>query len=576
LTGADFIETQSARLDVQNDARLRLEDAVATLSNTAVSSASAATSVRRPAPVRIGDVADVVSAVEPPVGAALYDGRPAVFVQVSKLPWADTVRVTRQVEQMLRDLGGHLPPGSAIEPPVFRQASFVETSVKSVGRAMLIGSVLVILILVSFLRYGRLAIISLTALPLSILTAAAVLVAFGASINGMTLGGLAIAVGEVVDDAIVDVENVWRRLRENAKRHDPAPPLEVVRAASREIRGSVVYATLIVSIVLVPVLSLGGIAGRIFSPLAQAYILAITASLLVALTVTPAMCAWLLPPLAEAEPRLPRLAVRTLDGYRRLVRFVVERPRWVFTVSGALAAVAIAALPFIGGRFLPEFKETTLIGHLTAVPGTSLLETTRLAAAVDAELRASGVASHTHANVGRAALSEDPVPVHVIEFNVVLKDPRGERDRSTLDTASAMGRVPGLAFAVEGFLGERIHEVLSGETAPIVVKVIGPDLKRLRSLAARVAAGAAETSGLGTIRPEPQIDVPQIRIRPDGVALARYGVTPAEVADGLVAWRQGRTWTQILGRDGRVADVAIGGPPPARERAVLGELPIRR
>ena len=190
---------------------------------------------------------------------------------------------------------------------------------------MLIGSILVILILVSFLRYGRLAVISLTAIPLSILTAGAVLIAFGASINGMTLGGLAIAVGEVVDDAIVDVENVWRRLRENAKRRDPLAALDVVRAASREIRGSVVYATIIVAIMLIPVLLLGGIAGRIFSPLAHAYILAISASLLVALTVTPALCAWLLPPLASREPRLSRLSVWMLDRYRHVCAFVNGR-----------------------------------------------------------------------------------------------------------------------------------------------------------------------------------------------------------------------------------------------------------
>ena len=591
LTGAGFTETASARLDVQNDARLRLEDAVGTLNNTAIPSTSATapasawsegrsrtvatqTASRRPARVTVGDVADVVSGVEPPVGAALYDGRPAVFVQGNKLPGADTVVVTRQVEQAIEDLKTYLPSGSRIEPPVFRQATFVQTSVRRVGQAMLIGSILVILILVSFLRYGRLAVISLTAIPLSILTAGAVLIAFGASINGMTLGGLAIAVGEVVDDAIVDVENVWRRLRENATRRDPLPALDVVRAASREIRGSVVYATIIVAIVLIPVLLLGGIAGRIFSPLAHAYILAISASLLVALTVTPALCAWLLPPLATREPRLSRLSVWMLDRYRRLLIRVVDRPRLVFAVIGILAALAIVALPFIGGRFLPEFHETSLVGHVVAVPGISLAESTRLAAAVDGQLRAAGVASHTHANIGRANLSEDAAPVNSIEFNVVLKNPTGEWDQLTFETAKAIGQVPGLAFTVEAFLGERINEVLSGETAPVVIKVMGPDLQRLRALATEVAAAAARTPGLGAIRPDPQIDVPQIRIRPDRMQLARYGVSPADVADDVVAWRQGQTWTQILGRDGRVVNVAIAGPPTMRDRSALGDLPI--
>ncbi len=582
LSGAGFIETASARLDVQNDARLRIGDAVATLSNIAIPSSPApptashaATILSSPAgPIRIGDVAEVVSAVEPPVGAALYDGRPAVLVQVNKLPGADTVRVTERVEQALDDLKAALPAGGRIEPPVFRQATFVTTSVWNVGRAMLIGTILVVVILVSFLRYGRLAVISLTAIPLSILTAGAVLIFFGASINGMTLGGLAIAVGEVVDDAIVDVENVWRRLRENVTRHDPQPPLEVVRAASREIRGSVVYATIIVAIVLIPVLSLGGIAGRIFSPLAHAYILAIAASLLVALTVTPAMCAWLLPPLAEREPRLSRLAVWMLERYRRIVHAVVDRPRMVLATIVILTVAAAVVLPFIGGRFLPEFKESTLIGHVTAVPGTSFPETMRLATAVDGELRSAGVASHTSALMGHAELSEDALPVYSLEFNVVLKNPSEQWDRLTLDTAKAIGRVPGLAFTVDAFLGERINEILSGETAPVVVKVHGPDLQQLRVLAAQVAATAGQTSGLGAIRPDPQIDVPQIRVRPDGPQLARYQVTPAELAADVVLWRQGETVTQILGRDGRVVNVAVAGPPAARERAALGDLPI--
>jgi len=574
LSGGGFAEDASTRLDVQNDARLRIEDAIAVLQNTAIPSSPAAGRATQLAPVRIGDVADVVWAEEPPVGAAIYDGRPAVFVQVNKLPDADTLGVTEQVEQALADLTAVVPTGARIEPPVFRQATFVTTSVRSVGRAMLIGTLLVTLILVSFLRYGRLAVISLTAIPLSIVTATAVLVAWGVSINGMTLGGLAIAVGEVVDDAIVDVENVWRRLRENAGHDRPLPPLEVVRAASREIRGPIVYATIIVAIVLIPVLSLGGIAGRIFSPLAHAYILAIVASLVVALTVTPAMCAWLLPALADREPRLSRLAVWALERYRVALRAIVNRPWLVFSAVATLAIAATVALPFIGGRFLPEFRESTLIGHVTAVPGTSLGETMRLATAVDNELRQSGIASHVSATAGRATLAEDALPVHALEFNIVLAELSGEWDELVLEAARAIGRVPGLAFNVEAFLGERINEILSGERAPVVVKVLGPDLAQLRTLAAEVESAAAATAGLGNIQPDPQIDVPQIRIRPDDVQLARSGITPADLAAGVVGWRQGEALTQILARSGRVVDVALAGPPATRARAALPDLPI--
>lgn len=572
LSGAGFIETASARLDVHSDARLKLDDALGALSNALVLPPSQGTSVR--SAVRVGDVAEVVYATEPPFGAAIYDGRPAVYVQVTKLPWADTVTVTEQVERAMQELVGRLPAGAIVEPPVFRQANFVRTSVNNVSRAMAIGSVLVILVLVSFLRYGRLAVISLTAIPLSIVTALGVLTTLGASINGMTLGGLAIAVGEVVDDAIVDVENVWRRLRENARRADPQPPLEIVRAASREIRGSVVYATIIVGLVLVPVLLLGGIAGRIFSPLAQAYILAISASLLVALTVTPAMCAWLLPPLATTDAELSQVARWLLERYRLVLHWVVERPRLVFTSSGIAAALAVVAVPFLGGRFLPEFHEESAIAHASAVPGTSLPEAMRLAARVDVQVRPSIVA-HAEAAAGRAELGEDPSPVNVIEFNLVLKpDDDREWELIVFDIAKAFGQVPGLGFVIEGFLGERIHETLSGETAPVVIKVIGRDLTQLRTLAAQVTRIAGETPGIGTIQPEPQIDVPQIRISPDRIQLARYGVRPADLADQVVGWRQGRTVTQVLGRDGRVVDVVVAGPLAARERSALGDLPV--
>jgi CzcA family heavy metal efflux pump len=590
LSGAGFTETESARIDVQNDARLDLDSAAETLISAPILPARGTAVIpfgesgsiggragldrRSATPVTIGDVAEIVVGTEPAVGAASYDGRPAVFFQVNKLPGVDTVTITRQVEQALDELRHDLPAGARIEPPVFRQATFVETSIKSVGQAMLVGSILVVIILVLFLRYGRLAIISLTAIPLSILTAAGVLIAFGASINGMTLGGLAIAVGEVVDDAIVDVENVWRRLRENVSRPQPLAVLDVIHAASCEIRRSVVYATVIVVIVLIPVLLLGGIAGRIFSPLAHAYMLAIAASLLVALTVTPALCAWLLPPLATREPRVSRLSRWLLRRYRWLLARVVDRPWWVFTAIGLVSALAIAALPFISGRFLPEFHETSLVAHITSVPGISLAESTRLAAAVDAQLRSAGVASHTHANVGRAELAEDPVPINSVEMNVVLKQPDEEWETLTLDAAKAIGRVPGLGFNVEEFLGERINEVLSGETAPVVVKVMGPDLQRLRSLTAEVAAVAARTPGLGAVRPDPQIDVPQLRIRPDRVQLARYGVTAADLTADVVSWRQGEVATQILGRDGRVVNVAVAGPLPMRDRAMLSDVPI--
>lgn len=567
IQGAGFVDQGEARLDVTSRARLTLTNVLAELPETVVAEKSGL-------PVRIGDVASVVDGSAPPFGAALYDGQPALFVQVTKLPWGDTLRITAAVEAALAELARSLPPGAHLQPPLFRQASFIHTSIWSVGRSMLIGATLVIFVLFAFLRRGRIAVISLTAIPLSILTAILVLVGFGATINGMTLGGLAIAVGEVVDDAIVDVENIWRRLRDNAQLAEPRPALAVIHDASKEVRSAVVYATVIVCLVLTPVLLLGGIAGRIFSPLGHAYILAILASLGVALTVTPAMCAWLLPRMATKESRLPRLSRWLLDRYSRLLVRVVRHPRIVVGLAAVAAVGAIVGLFFLGGRFLPEFHENALVAHVNAIPGTSLAETTRLSDRIDRQLRPA-IASHVLAHVGRAELGEDTVPVNQSELDVLLAPgERREWEQLVLDVMMRIGRVPGIGFAVEGFLGERIHEVLSGQTAAIVVMVIGPDLDELRRLTAEVTRIMTATPGLGAIRPEPQIDVPQLAVTPRPAALDRFGVRPAELADALTSWRQGAPVTQILGATGRVVDVVVAGPPAMRGLASLGDIPV--
>ena len=567
LSGLGFVDSGEGRLDIYSDSRLALWSVETQLADAVIA-------FRAGAPVRISDVATIVRGVEPPVGAAVYDGHPAVYVQVTKLPWADTVRTSDEVEKVLLALASELPAGGRIEPPVFRQASFVETSVRTVARSMTIGAVLVIFVLVAFLRQGRLAFISLTAIPLSLLAAVTTMTALGVSINGMTLGGLAIAVGEVVDDAIVDVENIWRRLRENAKLSAPRPPLDVIHDASREVRSSVVYATIIVVLVLIPVLLLGGIAGSIFSPLAQAYMLAIGGSLLVALTVTPALCAVLLPRLALAEARHTRLSEWMLGRYRRVLHWAVNHHRVVFTSAGLGAIAAIAVLPLLGGRFLPEFHEGGLIAHVYAAPGTSLADTIRLGTAVDKPARESA-AAHVSARAGRAELDEDAAPANRIEMDFVLSpNSDAEPDAQVFEVAKAIGKVPGLAFVVEGFLGERIHELLSGVTAPVVVKVSGPELGTLRTVAAEIAGAMGQVPGLGAVRLEPQIDIPNIQVHPRAGDLARYGVTAAEVADAVVSYRQGKAVSQVLERDGRVVDVVLAGPPMLLRREALGDIPI--
>ncbi len=569
LSGGGFVDVGGARVDVQTVSRLTLDHAEAMLRDVVV-----AVDATSRIPVRLGDVADTVRADEPRVGAALYDGKPAIYLQIMKLPWADTLTTTVATEDALKALAVDLPPGARFEEPVFRQASFVMSSLKSVGGAMALGSLLVVVVLVAFLRNPRLAGISLTAIPLSILAAVLVLRALGVSINGMTLGGLAIAVGEVVDDAIIDVENVWRRLRENVERDVPRPALDVIREASTEVRSSVVYATIIVILVLVPVLLLGGIAGRIFSPLAQAYMLAILASLGVALTVTPALCAWLLPRAAAERPTSTRLARAAQERYRRVLRAVIGRPVPLFIITGSLAVVAIALVPFLGGRFLPEFHEGSLIAHVHAVPGSSLDEAASFARRID-QLARPAPAMHIAARAGRAELDEDAAPVNRIEMDFAVSDDDDrEWELIVFDIAKRIGAVPGLGFVVEGFLGERVHEVLSGETAPVVVKVLGPDLAELRRLAAEVARLMAEIPGLGTIRVEPQIDTAQVQVRPDIPELGRHDLRPLDVGEQVMTWRQGRAVAQVLERSGRTVDIVVAGDPALRSLEALPSLPI--
>jgi len=562
--GAGAVDVGETRSDVATEARLSLATAAERLAATAIT-------IRNGSPIRLGDVADLGPGAIPPVGDAACDGRPGVYLQVMKLPWADTMGTTEAVERAVAALGRELPADVRIEPPVFRQASFIDTSLASVTRAMAIGGLLVVVVLIAMLRSARVAAISLTAIPLSIITAAAVVVIRGESINGMVLGGLAIAVGEVVDDAIVDVENVWRRLRENARLAVPRPALDVVRDASHEIRGSVVYATAIVCLVLVPVLVLGGVAGRIFSPLAQTYVLAIVASLVVALTVTPAMCAWLLPRIATAEARPSRLALAMTARYRSLIRRVVEHPRTVIGAALLCVAAAAIAVPLLGGSFLPDFHEQSVIMHVNAAPGTSLDATMRLGSRVDAFMRPA-IGTHVASRAGRAELGEDPFPVNRLEVDVVIGSEDLEEKTARLRTQ--LETIPGVTFSIEGFLGERIHEILGGETAPIVVEVIGPELEPLRDVAASVADHIAKLDGVRGFSIEAQVDITEVRVRPEPVALAPYGLTPADVAEQVRVWRLGQRVADVLEPDGRTIVLAVAGDARARDRGALADLLI--
>jgi HME family heavy-metal exporter len=525
-------------------------------------------------PVRVADVAEVVAGAAPPVGAALYDGRPAISMQVEKLPWADTPGLTRAVETALAELDAERPAGTVRQPPTFRQADFIRTSLTALARAMLIGAVLVIVILIMFLRSPRLAAISLTALPLSILAAIVVLLQRGVTVNGMILGGLAIAVGEVLDDAIVDVENIWRRLRENATRDAPRPLLEVIQSASAEVRGAVVYASLIVIAVLLPVIVLGGLTGQIFSPLAQSYALAVAASLVVALTVTPALSAVLLPKIAGGEAREPRLTQALRRAYERVLARVVRTPGRIVLAASALGVAAMVTLPFLGGGFIPEFREGILIADVTAWPGTSLDESIRLGARIDHRLRDAADVRHVAMRIGRASLDEDAAPVHRLEMDLVLPQHRGSPLHVASRIMDRLGEIPGIRFDVEGFLGERINELLSGERAPIAIKLLGSERSELRRAASVLAPKLGRIEGIQAVRSADLVDVPTTDIQFDEARLGVAGVRRADVVDAVAAWRQGLPVADVHVQGGFSVPVVIAGSSSMRTSTRMHDLPV--
>lgn len=546
------------------------------LEDTLASLRAAVVARRTGLPVRLDDVARVVMGAEPAVGNALYDGRPALYVQIDKLPWADTLRLTRRVERTLAELDQQLPLQARRHPPLYRQADFVRTSVFSVARAMAIGAVLVVLILLAFLGRGRLAVIPAVAIPLSLLAAIVVLVLFGISLNGLVLGGLAIAVGEVVDDGIVDVENIWRRLRENAVGASPRPALDVILEASIEVRSAVVNATLIVAVVLAPILLLGGLAGRIFSPLAVAYGLAIAASLAVALTLTPALCALLLPRLVAgaAPPRETWVTRGVRRVYDRALGLVGRRPWVTLAVGALLGAFTLAALPLLRGGFLPEFREGILIAEVTTRPGTSLAESTRLASRLHRAVRGERGVVHTAARIGRATLDEDAAPSHRIEMDLRLSPDVADVEDLTDRVVRRLQRVPGVRLSVEGFLGERINELLSGARAPLLVKLLGERWGALLEAAPALARRIATLPGVISVSGSALGSVPTMDVSPDRGRLLARGLHVDDLSRAVAEHGQGETvgeMTTTLTRPVPVVLAAAGAPVEPHR---LAEIPL--
>jgi CzcA family heavy metal efflux pump len=507
VRGAGFQEDANQRLILRAEAQVR---SAAELGQAVITTSGGT-------PVRLRDVAYVVEAPEPKFGDAAIDGQPGVTLNILKQFGGDTLEITRRVEAELDKLRSGLErQGIVYHPALFRQADFIQHAVGNVTKALLLGAVLVAVVLFVFLFNLRTAFISLTAIPLSLLGAVLVLWAGGVSLNTLTLGGLAIAVGEVVDDAIIDVENIFRRLRENARLGHPRSAAEIVLAASLEVRGAVVYATFIVVLVFVPIFLLSGLAGRLFSPLGSAYILAVLASLAVALTVTPALALLLLPRAGGAEE--PPLLCWLQGGYERLVRRLDREFSLVVTSVVVPVAAAGWALYHFGGESLPELHENHFVVHMQGIPGTSLPQSMAAGNAVTRALKKNPAVVGVAQQAGRAELGEDTWGVEYSELGVGLRDLGAAEFEQAEQSIKATLRdsFPGFSFQVFSFLSERIQETISGSIAPVAVKVYGDDLGDVDRAARDIAGVLGTVPESDNVRPEPQTGQPElvIRVRP--------------------------------------------------------------
>ncbi len=526
--------------------------------------------------VTLDQVANVTVAPEPPIGAAAVGGQPAVILMVAAQFAANTLTVTENVEQALTDLRPSLEAeGIKLHTDIFRPANFIQTAVNNVRTSLLLGGVLVVLVLFLFLMNLRTAAISCVAIPLSLLGAATVLEGFGLSLNTMTLGGLAIAIGEVVDDAIIDVENILRRLRENQTRPAPLAPLRVILDASLEVRSAVVYATFAVVLVFIPLLTLSGIAGRLFAPLGVAYIAAVSVSLLVALTVTPALCLMFLraSSVSSTEPPLMRSVKKR---YTDLLRGIERRSGLVIGGVAVLTVIGLFLASLLGGAFLPELREGHFIVHVSAVPGTSLAESLRLGRRVSEALLKLPYVGAVAQRAGRAEQADDVFGTHYSEFNVDLRPLEGEEGEFAMgEIRKVLAGFPGVNAAVKTFLTERVEETLTGYTAAVVVNIVGNDLDSLDRDAPEIARTLADIPGATEIQVQSPPGTPQLAVRLRSEDLARWGLSPVDVLETIRLAFQGETVSQVF-EGNRVVDVSVI-LDPAERRTVeqVGTLPLR-
>ena len=525
-------------------------------------------------PITIGNLADVGFGGEVKRGDGAYGLKDAVIGTVSKAYGADTLTTTEKVDKALAEIKSQLPAGVTLETEVFRQANFIDTAIHNLKLALIEGALIVIAVLFLFLMNWRASFITFLSMPASFVGGILVMHALGIGINSMTLGGLAIAIGEVVDNGIITVENVVRRLRLNRNAREPVAAIQVVFDAVREILNSVVYATLIVILIFMPIFFLQGLAGRIFSPLGIAYIASVLASLVVAVTAVPALCYVLLvrrteqradsgktieaseavPHFAGVEPgqeqeRETRFVLWLKEHFLKLLQLALRRTGWVIGLSVGLLVLAVALVPFFGRSFLPSFHEGNYIIAMTMLPGTSLDESMRIGGLVREDLLKYKQVISIDQRAGRSELDEDAQPPNFSEFDVRLdfdRDPSMSADELLGRIRHDLNTIPGAVFNVGQFIEHRMDEVQSGVRAQVAVKIFGDNLDTLYDLGQKTQELVEKVPGAVDINLQQQINVPQVTIRIDRKRAARYGLKVGEVATDIATLLNGQTVSTVL------------------------------
>ena len=563
-TGGGFVDQRTREFLIRNIGRsTRIED----LRNLVVA-------YRSGQPVTLSQVGTVDFAARAKRGDAGFNGKPAVILGVQKQPGADTVSITGKIELMLPELQRVMPEGVSVTDIQFRQATFIESSISNVKRVLVEALIVVAVILFAFLLNWQTTLISLLAIPFSVLTTIIVFEAMGLSINTMTLGGLAIAIGALVDDAVVNVENIYRRLglHRAAGGRDPRSTEEVVASASIEVRSGILYATAIIVLVFLPLFALSGIEGRLFAPLGIAFIVSILASLVVSMTVTPVLAYWLLPRMKHlADHESP--VVRVLKRWqRRGLEWCFERPAFVVGMPVAAVAAAIVAASLLPRAFLPSFNEGTVLIGVSLQPGISLTESDRVGRIAEKIISEVPEVHSVGRRTGRAELDEHAEGVHTSELDVDLRRSERSREAVLADIRSRLSVLPA-SITVGQPIAHRLDHMLSGVQAQIALKIYGEDYDTLRSLAAELEGRLRAIPGIVDLQTEKQVRIPELQVRIDYEKAKRYGLNPSTITSALETLSNGRVVSEIIDQQKRF-DVVLRLSDADRTTRALGEMLI--